>query len=241
MWTTFDWGGLVDHSPRQTDPNPVGPWHAALAGPEPGAAVQHHVAGPRPADDRKILVETTYMDWDARYTRNPRPFGEEPTGFVHDVFNAPATYGVHGDPEHMHVLCPGDGYGRNGLWLAGLGYQVIGLELVQSAVEDAHARAREGNSASYLPLQADLSHTPFPLPQGSGFDLIVSAWVHLPTEPDRRRCNTECLRLLREGGSVVIVTGALVTSAEQEAGEWDPAMRWTDFSTPEEVRLIGSR
>jgi SAM-dependent methyltransferase len=237
MWTTFDCGGLVDPDPTDG----AWPWRAAIVDPEPDATVQYHVAGPRPTDDRKTPVETTDMYWEDRYAMNPRPFGEEPTGFIRDVFAAPAAYGIHGTPADTSILCPGDGYGRNGLWLARLGYRVTGLELVRSAVEDARTRVREDDCANYLPIQADLSRTPFPLPQGSGFDLIVSAWVHLPTEPDRRRCNTECLRLLREGGSIVIVTGALVTSAVQEADEWDPAMRWTDFSTPEEIRLIGSR
>lgn len=176
------------------------------------------------------------MDWQTRYARFPRAFGTEPTAFVREVFEAPVAHGLGEGPAR--ILCPGDGYGRNGLWLAGRGHHVLALELVDSAVADAMAQARE-RDLNYRSHVADLTVTPFPLGASERVDIVVSAWVRLEQEAQRRDCNRECLRHLRPGGHVVIVAGGAVTAPEQEREEWGPGMRWRDLSTADEVRLVG--
>lgn len=176
------------------------------------------------------------MDWHERYARFPRAFGEEPTPFLRTVFEDPSDHGLSERP--LHVLCPGDGYGRNGLWLARRGHRVTGLDLVPAAVEDALAAAIEEGLA-YLSVPADVSGAPFPLSRSSSFDVIASAWMRLPDAAARRTWNAECTRRLVPGGAVVLIGGRRVTDAATEQSEWPGTITWTDHSTGDEVRLIG--
>lgn len=178
------------------------------------------------------------MDWHERYARYPRPFGEEPTPFLREAFENAATFGL--PAATLRILCPGDGYGRNGLWLAQRGHSVIGLDLVPSAVGSALSTAIEAQ-VDYVAIPADISGSPFPLARASRFDAIVSAWMRLPEQGAREAWNTQCVRRLRNGGAVVFIGGRRVTDAGSEVAEWPNTMKWEDFSNDEEVRLIGHK
>lgn len=178
------------------------------------------------------------MDWHDRYALNPRPFGEDPTPFLREVFEDPSCYGV--PDETLRILCPGDGYGRNGLWLARQGHSVIGLDLVPAAVGSALSSAIDGG-ADYLAVPADLSGSPFPLARGTTFEAIVTAWMRLPDSSARCAWNTECARRLEAGGAVVFVGSRRVTDSGVEQREWPSSIAWQDFSTEDEVRMVGHR
>jgi SAM-dependent methyltransferase len=185
---------------------------------------------------RRRPPEEPHVDWETRYAQHRRPFGEEPTPFVREVFSDPIEHGLPAGP--LHILCPGDGYGRNGVWLAELGHTVTGLELVPSAVADARERARSVG-ADYRAIAADLTDLPIPLHPDESFDVIASAWVRLPRREDRVAWNRECRRRLVPGGRVVIVAGAAVTDAAAERAEWPTDISWNDRSTAVELRLVG--
>ena len=178
------------------------------------------------------------MEWHDRYALNPRPFGEEPTPFLREVFDDPSRFGVPDRP--LRIFCPGDGYGRNGLWLARRGHSVAALDLVPAVVDSAMATATEGG-IDYESIAADLSCSPLPLARGSTFDLIVTAWVRLADPSARRSVNAECADRLTAGGSVVMIGGRRVTDARSERSEWPCSLRWQDFSTDDEVRMIGRK
>lgn len=178
------------------------------------------------------------MDWHQRYARFPRPFGEEPTPFVREVFERPGDFGVC--RGKMRILCPGDGYGRNGLWLARHGHSVVGVDLVPSAVASALAAA-QSNGDDYVAIPADVSGSPFPLERQSRFDAIVSAWLRLPDERSRREWNSECWRRLRPDGWIVIIGGRQIAESVLEMSEWPEAVAWVDYSTEAEVRLVGQK
>lgn len=176
------------------------------------------------------------MEWHDRYELTPRPFGEEPTPFLREVFDHPSRFGVPHGP--LRIFCPGDGYGRNGLWLARRGHSVAALDLVPAVVDSAMRTASE-DGVDYVSIAADLSVPPYPLSHDAVFDLIVTAWVRL-ADPSARRCaNAECIRRLRTGGFVVVIGGRRVTDAVTEQSEWPASLRWQDFSTDDEVRMIG--
>ena len=178
------------------------------------------------------------MEWHDRYALNPRPFGEEPTPFLREVFEHPSSFGVPDRP--LRILCPGDGYGRNGLWLARRGHSVAALDLVPAAVDAAMATAiSEG--VDYESIPADLSRPPVPLAPGATFDLIVTAWVRLVDPSARRAWNAECARRLGAGGAVILIGGRRVTDTPAEQSEWPRSLRWQDFSTDDEVRVIGRK
>jgi len=176
------------------------------------------------------------MEWHDRYALNPRPFGEEPTPFLREVFDDPSRFGV--PDRQLRIFCPGDGYGRNGLWLARRGHSVAALDIVPAVVDSAMATAVD-EGVDYVSIAADLSGSPLPLARGSTFDLVVTAWVRLVDPCARRSVNAECTDRLREGGSVVMIGGRRVTDTRSEQSEWPRSLRWQDFSTDDEVRMIG--
>ncbi len=178
------------------------------------------------------------MDWHDRYALNPQPFGIEPTPFLREVFEDPDSYGAPGGS--LRILCPGDGYGRNGLWLARRGHSVVAFDLVRSAVARALSDATVAN-LDYLAIPADLSESPFPLSRGSSFEAVVLAWMRLPGEAARRSWNAECVRKLQAGGIIIFVGGQRVTGSLTEQKEWPPSISWLDLSTKDEVRMVGRK
>lgn len=178
------------------------------------------------------------MDWHERYALNPRPFGDAPTPFLRNVFEKREAFRI--PSGKLRILCPGDGYGRNGLWLAQRGHSVIGFDLVPSAVRNALTAAIQAD-ADYVSIPADVSGSPFPLSGDAVFDVVATVWMRLPQEQMRREWNAACTRHLREGGVIVFVGGRGVTDAETEQAEWPASVSWDDFSSETEVRLIGRK
>lgn len=177
------------------------------------------------------------MDWQDRYAAHARPFGDEPNAFVRFAFTHGPLLGELG--AGSRVLCPGDGYGRNGMWIAGLGHDVAGIELVAAAVQDARREAST-RRVEYRSVVADLSRRPYPTFPARAFDVVVSVWFRLPERSSRVAWNQEACRVVRGGGTLLVVTGARVTDASSEIGEWPAGLRWSDHSTDEEIRLLGA-
>ena len=173
------------------------------------------------------------MDWDQRYARYDRCFGDEPTPFVREVLSPLPLAG-------LRLLFPGDGYGRNGLWAAQRGASVIALDGSPVAVEMARAEARQ-RELSYASTPCDLSTLPFPVWGGRRFDMVVSAWFRIEGEGLglQRRWNHHAAQLLTPSGAIVVVGSRTMGSPAAEAALWPFGITWSDHSTAEELRLIG--
>jgi hypothetical protein len=106
--------------------------------------------------------------WDQRYTEHPDAFGVAPNDFLVEQ--------LHRIPrDHGPVLCIGDGQGRNGVYVAEQGFDVISLDISPVAVGQAERRA----AARQLPLvgvAADLATYRPPI----GLAAVVSIFCHLP-------------------------------------------------------------
>lgn len=176
------------------------------------------------------------MDWEERYARFGRPFGDLPNAFVQQVMEEDAFSAVLGSGSR--ILCPGDGYGRHGVALAQRGHRVVGLDISPTASQDARERALEA-SVEYTARTADLGREPYPLTPREVFDVIVPVWFRLPHRSARVSWNREAVRHLSSRGWILLVTGQRVTSVDDEMGEWPGGISWNDHSTADEVRLIG--
>ncbi|MGP5306693.1 class I SAM-dependent methyltransferase [Brachybacterium alimentarium] len=176
------------------------------------------------------------MDSDERYAIYGRPFGEQPNAFVQQVMDDDGFAEVLGSASR--ILCPGDGYGRNGLALAQRGHRVLGLDISATATRDARARAME-TAADATFLTADLSGPPYPLAPDDVFDAVVSVWFRLPERSARKAWNRAAIGHLTSRGALVVVTGGKVTTIDAEIAEWGNGIAWEDHSTAEEIRLIG--
>jgi len=93
------------------------------------------------------------------------------------------------------VLSLGEGEGRNGVYLAELGYEVVGVDASAVGLEKARRLARD-RGVALTTVCADLAEYRIEPGAWSG---IVSIFCHLPPEL-RRRIHGEVVAGLRPGG-----------------------------------------
>lgn len=129
--------------------------------------------------------------WDQAYDTPQYKYGTAPNAFVRaqSALLAPGS----------RVLVPGDGEGRNGVWLAAQGHEVLSVDGSSVGLAKAHALAQQRG----VPLateQADLAEwTPAP----ASFDAVVLTYVHLPSSI-RTDVHRRLARALRPGGWLIL-------------------------------------
>jgi SAM-dependent methyltransferase len=129
--------------------------------------------------------------WDERFAEAEPVYGELPNAYLRAQSLRL--------PPACKILVPGDGYGRNGIWLANQGFQVSTVDLSPVGV----ARARQSAQAAGLKMsieQADLSSWTWPVAE---FDAVASIFLHLPPEV-RPRIHAKLLGALKPGGLLII-------------------------------------
>jgi SAM-dependent methyltransferase len=128
--------------------------------------------------------------WDERYAQEGWAFGTEPNDFLREQ--------AHRIPEGR-VLCLGEGEGRNSVYLAELGYEVVGVDRSQVGLDKAQALAQERGVFVETVVS---SIEDFDLREGE-WNGIVSVFFHLP--PDlRRRVHKAVVRGLSPGGILIL-------------------------------------
>lgn len=131
--------------------------------------------------------------WNERFSAPGHKYGTEPNAFVRQqaALLAPAS----------RVLVPGDGEGRNGVWLASQGHQVLALDYADAGLNKARALAEErGVARLYTAQWADLSAW---TPPEQRFDAVVLIYCHLPAAV-RRVAYPQLARLLSPGGWCIV-------------------------------------
>ncbi len=128
--------------------------------------------------------------WDERYGRAGYAFGKEPNGFL----RASAEQIPMGK-----VLCLADGEGRNGVYLAALGYRVSSVD--QSVVGLEKAAKLAGECAVEIEtIVADLAD--FPLAENS-WDGVGAIFCHRP-QSVRKTLHKKVVKGLKPGGVLVL-------------------------------------
>ena len=129
--------------------------------------------------------------WDERFARSEPVYGERPNAYL-KVQSARMKPGAS-------ILVPGDGYGRNGIWLAQQGFRVHTLDVSSVGV----TRARQTAEAEGIEMkieQADLATWNWPEAQ---YDAVASIFVHL-FPADRQAIHGNMLRAAKPGGIVIL-------------------------------------
>ena len=129
--------------------------------------------------------------WDQVFDSDSYRYGTAPNAFVRAQ--------AQQLPPHSRVLVPGDGEGRNGVWLASQGHTVLSVD--GSAVGLAKARRLAAQQGVHI---ATL-HTDFAdwTPAPASADALVLTYVHLP--PALRQSLHQRLRqALVPGGWILI-------------------------------------
>lgn len=124
--------------------------------------------------------------WDAVYDVSDYVYGEQPNDFLRghvDVL-----------PKGK-VLCLADGEGRNSVFLAELGYDVMAVDISRVAIEKAKQLARE-HQVDIEFIHADLSEFELGV---NRWDAIVSIFCHLPAEL-RGPVHEKVVQALKPGG-----------------------------------------
>ncbi|MCM5569295.1 class I SAM-dependent methyltransferase [Burkholderiaceae bacterium FT117] len=149
--------------------------------------------------------------WDQRYAEPGYKYGTAPNAFLIEQASRLKPGGC--------VLLPGDGEGRNSVWLALRGHNVLAIDSSGVGLEKARALAA-GEGAQITTLQADLAD--WRAEPGSA-DAVVLTFVHLPSAL-RRVVHRALARALAPGGWLILEAFDRSQLGRSSGGPKDPDM-----------------
>jgi SAM-dependent methyltransferase len=135
---------------------------------------------------------TELQHWQDRYSTPDYRFGKEPNEFL--AACKPLL------PRTGKVLAVADGEGRNGVWLARQGLDVLSIDFSPAALAKARALAEEHRVAIDF-VEADVHAWPYP---ADTFDVVVEIFTQFSTPPDRARKWAGMRRALKAGGLLIV-------------------------------------
>ena len=103
--------------------------------------------------------------WDQRYTEQPAVYGWEPNEFLVSVTNRLL--------DSSRIVCLGEGYGRNAIWLAQQGHDVTIVDSSSVAIKQANDKAQELGLRIETVCENLATYTPPPC------DVVVGIYIHL--------------------------------------------------------------
>jgi SAM-dependent methyltransferase len=129
--------------------------------------------------------------WDRRYSEPGYAYGTEPNAFLVSQ--------RHRLRAGMRALAVGDGEGRNGVWLAAQGLEVLSVDASRVGLAKARALAEERGVRIRTEV-ADLASWTWPR---AAFDLVVSIFVHLDPR-QRPLIHQAMVEALAPGGWLIL-------------------------------------
>jgi SAM-dependent methyltransferase len=157
--------------------------------------------------------------WDSRYAPEPYAYGEAANAFL--------VAQSHRFKPGMRALVPGDGEGRNGVWLAGQGLNVDTLDLSARGVAKAR-RLAAARGVGLNAMQADVLAWIWPR---EAYDVVALIYLHLAAD-ERRLLHAKALAALKPGGLLILEAFRPEQLAAREAGA---------RGGPREARLLYTR
>lgn len=149
--------------------------------------------------------------WDSKFAATEYVYGRAPNAHL----AAQAGRLARG----ARVLVPGDGEGRNGVWLARQGMEVLSVDSSSVGLKKARDLAAEFG-IGIATQHADLLHWSWPV---GAFDAVVSIFVHFPPDA-RRQVHSAMAESLRPGGIVILEAFRPEQLNFSSGGPKDPAM-----------------
>lgn len=155
--------------------------------------------------------------WDQNFSAPGYKYGTEPNAFLREqAFRL---------PPGSRVLLPGDGEGRNAVWLATQGHRVTSVDLSLVGLGKAQQLAA-GKGVELAILQADLADW---APEPASFDAVVLTYVHLPPAI-RASAHARLAAGLCDGGWLILEAFHPEQLAHASGGPRDVAMLY-DLAT----------
>lgn len=152
--------------------------------------------------------------WDQRFAEPGYKYGIEPNAFMQEQairLTAPAD-----------VLVPGDGEGRNGVWLAKQGHRVTAVDYSPVGLR----KARELAETCGVTLHTTLADLGGWSPAAAAFDAVVLIYTHLPGAI-RRSAHRRLALGLRPGGWLILEAFHPAQLGHTSGGPKDPDMLYT--------------
>jgi hypothetical protein len=160
--------------------------------------------------------------WDQRYGASGVSFGTTPNVFL-------ASHAALFS-KGQRVLVPGDGEGRNGVWLAEQGLIVDTVDASAVGVANARALAAE-RGVTINAVAADLTAWPWPI---AGHDAVVSIFLHFP-QAVRAAMHGRMAESLKPGGLMLLEAYTPGQLAHHAAGTVGGPQDATMLFTPEQL------
>lgn len=152
--------------------------------------------------------------WDQNFSTPGYKYGTSPNAFLSQQSSR-----LRGPCD---VLLPGDGEGRNAVWLAEQGHHVTSMDNSQVGLKKAQDLARK-RGVSIVTVHADLADW---TPEPDSADALVLIYLHLPPSM-RAGAHKRLLQALRPNGLVVIEAFHPLQLNHTSGGPKDPAMLYT--------------
>ena len=145
--------------------------------------------------------------WDERYTSDDFVYGTEPNSFL--ASNAKILTGP--------VLSLAEGEGRNAVFLASLGLDVLAVDGSEAGLDKANKLA----SSRDLSIRTEVADLATYEPPENSFGSVVSISAHLPSLI-RKRLHRLVERCLKPGGIMLLEAYTLAQLARNTGGPKDP-------------------
>jgi SAM-dependent methyltransferase len=156
-------------------------------------------------------------DWDRRYAEVENLWAAKPNRFLVAEVS---------DLRPGRALDLASGEGQNAIWLAGLGWNVTGVDYSEVAIAKARARAeRDGVDVDFV--CADLVAYE---PEAEAFDLVLLLYLHI-SPAERRSVLARAAGALAPGGTLLLIGHDRTNMTDGVGGPSDPTIHFT----PDEI------
>jgi SAM-dependent methyltransferase len=138
------------------------------------------------------LSNSEYERWESRFSVPDYVFGTEPNAFLKSQAEAL--------PKSGSALAVADGEGRNGVWLAERGLDVLSIDWSPAGQGKAQALAKQ-RGVPLRTMRVDLLQWDWPMAQ---FDVVAAIFIQFLTPPERQRVFASMRDALKPGGLLLI-------------------------------------
>jgi 2-polyprenyl-3-methyl-5-hydroxy-6-metoxy-1,4-benzoquinol methylase len=156
--------------------------------------------------DKPIGFSDATQFWNERFNKDEFIFGKEPNEYL-----------VEQTSKHLKpgskVLCIADGEGRNGVWLAKQGMQVVGFDASDIALAKAKQFARDNQ----VEIEYSFSDTDSFDWQKNTYDAVVGIFIQFADPSMRQRIFEQTYKTLKPGG-IFILQGYTPKQLEYKTG-----------------------
>ena len=138
------------------------------------------------------MDQSEFERWESRFAEPGYLFGTAPNDFLKAQ--------VHLLPKKGSVLSIADGEGRNGVFLAEQGLDVLSVDFSPSAQEKVHKLASE-RGVDIRTEQADIIHWRWP---EAAFDVVAAIFFQFVDPPERDKIFAGIKKTLKPGGLLLL-------------------------------------